>query len=791
MAQAHPDDAQRTPAAREQLKMLLEIVEGGSASPRLAAAFRATKASTTTTTTNATPSSSPSSSAATEALRALRTLPISGYDPAYAAACSRIIDALRSGKEEESSTEVQEALSELFDAGAKVEICGFAVTSGTSGAARKLFPQVREAMRRRNEFFLLREPLMAPRDCRLTLFVPARPEILNSPDGGCGRDNASGDRVLGPATAVIFHSWMGQLTKLLRAEGTDPAIDFDPVRHEQQSYPLALVTAENLSVEQRLYLIWLCTLAKGGDRIALVVDTFGGSVLSAVRVLRTRGKEIAADLRAGRLVNDSLFASPSFSSSSPPSATSSSAPPALAPEVRRAVDLYVGGEGGGEPRLEAAEQLEEALLLEREEGEAAAAGEKKKEAAAAGLLARLLPNLEVVSAIFTGSMAKYLAPMRALVCPLDAAVVTEFFGGSEGTYGINEALLLHWRCLGGQGGSEKSKSKPFPPLPEPQRFVALTGADVFMEFLPIDSSSASSSSSSSFSGGGGGRGMIDGKEVENNGGRKEEKTTALSVADGPVPPGRYELVVTSFSGLARYRVGDVVRVVGAFEPPLPESSEGGDGEGEGEGEGESGKSATERERRRAGAGKVELFRGAPVFEFVGRAGSALNLVWEKFDEGAILAAVAETAAAISSSGGGGGGGGGAGAPWRDFAAREDLSPAGGGAPSYVFYVESSDSDEQGAGASCPSLQSWANALEASLRSHNAVYEMLVVKRQISPVKVCLVSRGAFDSLRDAAVASGTAHAQYKTPVVVEADPRGGGRTGLLEARVAGTAQASV
>ena len=65
----------------------------------------------------------------------------------------------------------------------------------------------------------------------------------------------------------------------------------------------------------------------------------------------------------------------------PPSATASSAPPALAPEVRRAVDLYVGGEGGGEPRLEAAEQLEEALLLEREEGEAAAAGENALTAA--------------------------------------------------------------------------------------------------------------------------------------------------------------------------------------------------------------------------------------------------------------------------------------------------------------------------------------------------------------------------------------------------------------------------
>ena len=784
---AHENDKQLTPAAREQLKMLLEIVEGGSSSPRLAAAFRATKASTT--------NSTPSSSAATEALRALRTLPISGYDPSYASACSRIIDALRSGKEEESSTDVQEALSELFDAGAKVEICGFGVTSGTSGAARKLFPQVREAMRRRNEFFLLREPMVAPSECRLNLFVPARPEILNSssssassssPGGGgegggsgSGRD-ASGDRVLGPATAVIFHAWMTELTDLLlrnRGAGCGGAPDYDPIRREQLSYPLALVAAEGVSVEQRLYLIWLCTLARGGARVVMVVDTFGGSVLSAVRVLRARGEEIAADLRAGRLVNDSLFGSSSSSSSS----SSAASPPALAPEVRRAVDLCIGGE----PRSEAAEQLEEALRLEKEEDEAAAAG----------LLARLLPNLRFVSAIFTGSMAKYLPPMRALVAPLDAAIVTEFFGGSEGTYGINEALLLHRGRLGGSGSRSGSGSKPFPPLPEPQRFVALTGSDVFMEFLPLDNSGDASSFNGSS-----GRGMIDGQEVENNGGDGgEERDTALSVADGPVPPGRYELVVTSFSGLARYRVGDVVRVVGAFEPPPPpESSSEGGGDGgesgescqsEGEGEGEA---EAERERRRADAAKVELLRGSPVFEFVGRAGSALNLVWEKFDEGAILAAVAEAAAAISSCSGGG-----AGAPWRDFAAREDLSPAGGGAPSYVFYVESSSSssssssrsEEEDAGT-CD-IQSWADALEASLRSHNAVYEMLIAKGQISPVKVCLVSRGGFDALRESAVASGTAHAQYKTPVVVEADPRQGGRSGLLEARVVGTAQASV
>ena len=729
--------------------MLLEIVEGGSASPRLAAAFRAT----TTTNTDSTPSSSTEA-----ALRALRTLPISGYDPAYASACSRIIDALRRGggeeDEVESSTEVRGALSELFDAGAEVEVCGFGVTSGTSGAARKLFPQVREAMRRRNEFFLLREPLVAPEECRLNLFVPARPEILKTssvlrPDSdGSGKD-ASGDRVLGPATSIIFHLWMTQLTDISKKEETDPALDFDPIRNEQQSYPLAVVVAKDITVEQRLYLIWLCTLARGGSRVSLVVDTFGGSVLSAVRVLRAHGKGIAADLRAGKLVNDSLFGSSSSSSS-------------LAPELRRAVDLYIGGEGG-EPRAEAAEQLEEALLLEEEE---AAAGKKKKEEAedgavpARGLLARLLPNLAFVSAIFTGSMAKYLPPMRALVSPLNTKIITEFFGGSEGTYGINEALLLHRKS--------KKEALPFPPLPEPQRFVALTGADVFMEFLPLDSSNPSSN--------GGGRGMIDGEDVGNNGGEEAAASaatvaaaaTALSVADGPVPPGRYELIVTSFSGLSRYRVGDVIRVVGAFEPP--ESSPVGDG-------GDSGKSESGVERRRAVAAKVELLRGAPVFEFIGRAGSALNLVWEKFDEGAILSAVAEAAASFS-------GGGGEAAPWRDFAAREDLAPAGGNAPSYIFYLESSNSSDP-----CPStLQSWADALEASLRRHNAVYELLCSKKQISPLKVSLVSKGTFDALREAAVALGTAHAQYKTPVVVEADP-GGRRTVLLEARVVGTVQA--
>ena len=296
--------------------------------------------------------------------------------------------------------------------------------------------------------------------------------------------------------------------------------------------------------------------------------------------------------------------------------------------------------------------------------------------------------------------------------------------------------------------------------------------------------------------------MIDGKEDEEGGGKggggggggggesAAAVDAALSVADGPIPPGRYELVVTSFSGLARYRVGDVVKVVGAFEPPPPQAApEAGEEGGEGEGEEEK-----EKDRAATAAAKVEALRGAPVFEFVGRAGSALNLVWEKFDEGAILAAVAEAAAGLGAR---------EVEAWTEFCVREELAPAGGGAPRYVFYLEptssfsssssSKDGDNDGSKKTSPSsssFQAWADALQRSLCGHNSIYEMLNSKRQISPLQVSVVSRGTFAALRDAAVALGSAYAQYKTPVVVEADPQVGKRTGLLEARVVATVQAA-
>ena len=298
------------------------------------------------------------------------------------------------------------------------------------------------------------------------------------------------------------------------------------------------------------------------------------------------------------------------------------------------------------------------------------------------LLAALLPSLRFVSAIFTGSMKKY-APRVAAMAPAGCVLVSEFYGGSEGFYAMNAELLEPGPFRGAGEGEE-------------QRFVLGPAGDVVFEFLPLGDEGARPV-------------LID--------------AVALNTD--------YELVVTTFAGLARYRVGDVVRVVGTAPAPAPELA-GGDAEL---------------------AGELAVYEGAPIIEFVRRAGAGLNLVWEKFDEAALVDALH-------------------GGPWADFAAREEAAPAGGGLPHYVVYAEPAhDGDD---------ASTWPSLVEASLRAANSVYALLVARGQIAPVQVAAVGRGAFEALKAVAIARGTSYAQFKTPVVVEA---GGARAGVLEARV--------
>lgn len=164
-------------------------------------------------------------------------------------------------------------------------------------------------------------------------------------------------------------------------------------------------------------------------RPAKLTDFFGGSILSAVSVLRDHGASMAADLRAGALA--SAFPGAPFGG-------------ALDDSVRDAVNAYVGG---AQPAAAAA--LEAALASD------------------APLLGTLFPRLSFISAIFTGAMRKY-APRVAALVPPTATLATDFYGGSEGCYGLAAALLRP----GTMAGDDSS-------------FVLAPGVDVVFEFLEV------------------------------------------------------------------------------------------------------------------------------------------------------------------------------------------------------------------------------------------------------------------------------------------------------------------
>lgn len=192
------------------------------------------------------------------------------------------------------------------------------------------------------------------------------------------------------------------------------------------------------------------------------------------------------------------------------------------------------------------------------------------------------------------------------------------------------------------------------------------------------------------------------------------------------PNTNYEVVITTYFGLARYRVGDVVKVVGFATVDAAAVARG--------------DAALEA--------ALQHMNGAPIVEFLGRAGAMLNVVTEKYDEAALVKAL-----------------GGGEHPWCEFAAREEPVPSGGGMPHYVVYVEPLP------GCQLDGKQT-AAAVETALRLQNASYALLVGRGLIAPVVVAIVRHGAFAELKERMIARGTSPAQYKAPVVLESSADG-------------------
>ncbi|XP_022974649.1 jasmonic acid-amido synthetase JAR1 [Cucurbita maxima] len=143
-----------------------------------------------------------------------------------------------------------------------------------------------------------------------------------------------------------------------------------------------------------------------------------------------------------------------------------------------------------------------------------------------GLIPELFPNAQYIYGIMTGSMEPYLKKLRHYAGHLP--LMSADYGSSEGWVGANVNPMLP---------------------PEMATFVVLPNIGYF-EFIPLKENSQD-------------------QEQEGDGGAivaKENKPVGLTeVKVGEV----YEIIVTNVAGLYRYRLGDVVKVMG-FHNATPE-----------------------------------------------------------------------------------------------------------------------------------------------------------------------------------------------------------------------------
>ncbi|CAN9509134.1 unnamed protein product [Ophioblennius macclurei] len=247
-----------------------------------------------------------------------------------------------------------------------------------------------------------------------------------------------------------------------------------------------------------------------------------------------------------------------------------------------------------------------------------------------GIAKRLWPHLHLVLAVDSGSNQIYGEMLRENYCK-GVPFYSPFYAATEGLIGVNL-----W------------------PLEQSRRYL-LCPRSMFCEFLPESS--------------------------------LEEETPRTLLMEEVKEGDRYELVITNASGLFRYRIGDVVKVVG-------------------------------------------FHNQCPIVEFQYRRGQMLNVRGEKVSEAMFLDALKKAVAQWP------------GAQLVDYCCAESgilEDSSGGSDPHYQVFVELKGvrnlSEEQ------------RYKLDVSLQQDSAVYKSYRIKGSIGPMRVQLVAEGAFQELR--------------------------------------------
>ncbi|KAJ1285742.1 hypothetical protein BS78_03G300200 [Paspalum vaginatum] len=277
-----------------------------------------------------------------------------------------------------------------------------------------------------------------------------------------------------------------------------------------------------------------------------------------------------------------------------------------------------------------------------------------------GIIRRLWPRTKYIDVIVTGAMSQYIPTL-------------EFYGG-----GLPLACTMY-------ASSECYFGLNLNPMRKPSEVAyTLIPTMCYFEFLPLHSSK--------------------------NGSKLAEPSHGDLVGLVDVKLGHdYELVVTTYSGLYRYRVGDVLRVAG-------------------------------------------FKNEAPMFEFIRRRNVALSIDSDKTDETELHAAVSGAVQHLAPFG----------ASLVEYTSYADAATIPG---HYVLFWELR------VGSTAVPASVFEDCCLSVEEALNSVYRQCrVCDKSVGPLEIRVVSEGTFDKLMDYAISRGASINQYKAPRCVRPGP---------------------
>ncbi|OVA14431.1 GH3 auxin-responsive promoter [Macleaya cordata] len=297
-----------------------------------------------------------------------------------------------------------------------------------------------------------------------------------------------------------------------------------------------------------------------------------------------------------------------------------------------------------------------------------------------GIITRLWPNIKYIDAVISGTMSQYVPALDYFTNGLP--ILSIRYLASEGFFGLN-----------------------LNPLCKPNEVsYTLIPTMAYFEFLPIERNNDE---------GGVITDSLNEEEVEEK--QQQKLVDLVDVELGK----EYEIVVTTYAGFYRYRLGDVLQVVG-------------------------------------------FKNNAPQFKFIGRENVVLSIDFEKTYEVELQNAMKNALKHLIPFG----------VSLEDYTSYADTSTTPG---HYVLYWELRNYDVNQATSSSSSLvippsifEECCLTIEESLDS--AYRECRVLDKSIGPLEIKIVETGSFEKLMNNALSRGASISQYKTPRGVKFAP---------------------